>query len=142
MMSGNWESLNARVYYFLGLAWYFYHWALLLGGVTAATAIVGYVTHVSIVSDPRLRIGAACLSAPLLLIAAFLWAARARRWVNFVNPQVSISKLVDTYRVEPPHYSFEKHLTIKALHNGVRLLSHEAPLERNWTNENDRCPRV
>jgi len=109
-----WESPGAAAYYYLGASYYFYKWFIIAGiGTDLLSAIFLRDTLV-------LLIIALFVGTILVLAGIAAWLGRTRKRLHTLNPDVAMTKLIDTYQVlGSDRYAFEKAVTIRALHSGV-----------------------
>jgi hypothetical protein len=109
-----WESFGAAAYYFLGLSFYVYHWLIALGvGSSLLGFIVGY-------NRLWLLVLLNLISVLLVIGGITAWVIRVKKRLNFLNPDISVVSLVDTYSILGENeYTFEKQLSICALRTGT-----------------------
>lgn len=113
MPKKKWESGGAAAYYWLGLSFYVYEWLIALGisGSVIATFFfrhqVFYLVAVYIVSTV------------LFFSGITAWIVRAKKRLQFLNPDFAIVSMIDTYERNGQEYTFERNLALRALRTGV-----------------------
>ena len=108
-----WHSYPAAIHHGLGLAYYVYEWLVLFGLISGLAAFIARnsPTHLVILT---------VLSTILIAGGALAGITLSVKRLHFVNPNLSIESLVDTYSVhENGLYLFEKKITVKASNQGV-----------------------
>jgi hypothetical protein len=109
----DWESIGAAVYYCLGITYYFYEWLIGVG-------IGGGVLSIFLRHRAVYFVLALGLSTLLLLAGFVAWLIKTKKRLHFINPDLAILDLVDTYEVTGAgKYAFEKCMAVRALRSNV-----------------------
>jgi hypothetical protein len=112
-----WESIGAALYYGLGTSFYFYHWLILTGiaGGTASVLLRHRVVYFVLLLT---------LSMTSTIGGVTAWFIRTKKRLNFLNPDLAVTRLVDTYRTDADDkYVYEKEITVQALRSNVSVYS-------------------
>jgi hypothetical protein len=107
------ESAGSRLYYYLGAAYYLYHWLFILAG---SSVITGYFVR----SNVFLLAGSGIVGVVALAGAIAAVIVKSKKRLDCLNPDLLITKSIDTYTVLPDdEYKYEKEISVKARHLGV-----------------------
>lgn len=108
------ESAGSRLYYYLGAAYYVYHWMFIVAG---SSVVTGYFVR----SNVFLLAGFAAVGVIALGGAISAVIVKSKKRLDCLNPDLLITKSADTYTVLPNNeYMYEKEISVKARHLGVQ----------------------
>ncbi len=128
-MAKKWQDVAAALHHGLGILYYSYHWFISVGISGAVAGAVFLPRHT------LLLVPVSVFSGILLAAGVMGWISRNAKRLNFINPAIAVTKLVDTYRqIDSSHYTFAKTVTIRALHLGVDSFHNKF----NWSGRGTR----
>lgn len=121
-----WESWGALVHHSLGIGFYFYE-LLMLSGAAAGLAAF-FLRFAPFASNAVFFIGGVLFWGGIMAMVA-----ASKRRNGFINADLVVTHLTDTYVVGYPEYRFEKQVVVKAQRSGVESYKQKFI----WTGGND-----